>query len=95
MDIEKLKKRAHLLYRSLITKVATRDVSIEQHRGDLHELKALYRGVTEAANVREDCLNGTLEVARSTRITAHYGGALACCNKRTQRDCRDRGGSNN
>ncbi len=29
LDIEKLKKRAHLLYRSLITKVATRDVSIE------------------------------------------------------------------
>ncbi len=52
LDIEKLKKRAHLLYRSLITKVATRDVSIEQLRGDLHELKALYRGVTEAANVQ-------------------------------------------
>jgi hypothetical protein len=32
LDIEKLlKKRAHLLYRSLITKVATRDVSTEQH----------------------------------------------------------------
>ncbi len=28
LDIEKLKKRAHLLYRSSITKVATRDVSI-------------------------------------------------------------------
>ncbi len=52
LDIEKLKKRVHLLYRSLITKVATRDVSIEQLRGDLHELKALYRGVTEAANVQ-------------------------------------------
>ncbi len=52
LDIEKLKKRAHLLYRSLITKIATRDVSIEQLRGDLHELKALYRGVTEAANVQ-------------------------------------------
>jgi hypothetical protein len=36
----------------LITKIATRDVSIEQLRGDLHELKALYRGVTEAANVQ-------------------------------------------
>ncbi len=42
LDIQKLKKRAHLLYRSLITKVATRDVSIEQLKGDLHELKALY-----------------------------------------------------
>ncbi len=32
LDIEKLlKKRAHLLYRSLIIKVATRDVSTEQH----------------------------------------------------------------
>ncbi len=41
-DIQKLEKRAHLLYRSLIIKVATRDVSIEQLRGDLHELKALY-----------------------------------------------------
>jgi hypothetical protein len=51
LDIEKLKKRAHLLYRSLITKIATRDVSIEQLRGDLHELKALHRGVTEATNV--------------------------------------------
>ncbi len=28
LDIEKLKKRAHLLYRSSIIKVATRDVSI-------------------------------------------------------------------
>jgi hypothetical protein len=52
LDIEKLKKRAHLLYRSLITKVATRDVSIEQLRGDLHELKALYKGVTEETNVQ-------------------------------------------
>ncbi len=52
LDIEKLKKRAHLLYRSLITKVTTKDVSIEQLRGDLHELKALYRGVTEATNVQ-------------------------------------------
>jgi hypothetical protein len=52
LDIEKLKKRPHLLYRSLITKVATRDVSTEQRRGHLHELKALYRGVTEAANVQ-------------------------------------------
>jgi hypothetical protein len=52
LDIENLKKRAHLLYRSLITKVATRDVSIEQLRGDLHELKALYRGATEATNVQ-------------------------------------------
>ncbi|CAM6009909.1 unnamed protein product [Sphagnum balticum] len=52
LEIEKLKKRAHLLDRSLITEVATRDVSIEQLRGDLHELKALYRGVAEAANVQ-------------------------------------------
>jgi hypothetical protein len=36
----------------LITKVATRDVSIEQRRGDLHELKAFYEGVTKAANVQ-------------------------------------------
>jgi chromosome segregation ATPase len=52
LEIEKLKKRAHLLDRSLITEVATRDVSIEQLRGDLHELKVLYRGVAEAANVQ-------------------------------------------